>query len=123
LDQAHPDLDTRGEALRRQITEADRQRFCAQLEALGGFTGGALPRQRLTVPQIKTLINGLGGPQTALRAADPADRAEIYEQLGLHLTYDRAFHTVLAQARPTSHMCAESVSEGRSTPYPYGGSA
>ena len=37
-------------------------------------------------------------------AADPADKAEVYGQLGLTLTYDPAARKVKAEARPESIM-------------------
>ena len=37
-------------------------------------------------------------------AADPADKAEVYRQLGLTLTYDPAARRVKAEARPESIM-------------------
>jgi hypothetical protein len=45
------------------------------------------PRQRLTWDQISTLVPQVGELTTALAEADPGDRAEVYRQLGLTLTY------------------------------------
>ncbi len=39
-----------------------------------------------------------------LSEADPADKAEVYGQLGLTLTYDPAGRRVKAEARPESIM-------------------
>jgi len=143
LEQAQPDPDTRATTLQRQLAEADRKlarhraaleagadpvtvaewtrqvqaerrALDAQLGALGAARGGRGPGDRLTKQQIKALVDGLGGLLTALRAADPADRAEVYQQLGLRLTYDRVSRTVLAETQPTSSMCVEFVSEGGS---------
>jgi hypothetical protein len=41
---------------------------------------------------------------TVLSEADPADKAEVYQQLGLSLTYDPAAKRVKAEARPESIM-------------------
>jgi hypothetical protein len=41
---------------------------------------------------------------TVLSEADPADKAEVYGQLGLTLTYDPAAKRVKAEARPESIM-------------------
>ena len=46
------------------------------------------------------MINALGGLLTALRRADPEDKAEVYRQLNLHLTFDHTTQTVLAVSRP-----------------------
>jgi len=95
----------------RQV-QAERQALTTQLAALGVAGADRASGARLTGPEIKSLVEGLGGLLTVLRAADPADRAEVYKQLGLRLTYDRLSHTVLAETRPTSHMCVQFVSEG-----------
>jgi len=101
----------------RQV-QAERQALTAQLDALGAV-GGRGSGERLARQQIKALVDALGGLLAVLRAADPADRAEVYKQLGLRLTYDRVSHTVLAETQPTSSMCVEFVSEEQVTPYPH----
>jgi phytoene/squalene synthetase len=58
-------------------------------------------------------LDALGGLLAILRTADPDDRAEVYKQPGLRLTYDRETNTVLAETQPTSSMCVEYVSEAR----------
>jgi hypothetical protein len=51
--------------------------------------------------------------RAALEAgADPADKAEVYRELGIRLTYHHTEHTVLAETRPTSSVGVVSVSEG-----------
>jgi hypothetical protein len=50
--------------------------------------------------------------RAALEAgADPADKAEVYRELGIRLTYHHTEHTVLAETRPTSSLGVVSVSE------------
>jgi hypothetical protein len=71
------------------------------------------PAQRLTQAQIKTLVDGLGSLLAVLHRADPADKAEVYQELGLRLTSDRVTNTVLAETQPTATMCAKYVFEGR----------
>jgi hypothetical protein len=58
------------------------------------------------------MVNTLGGLLNALRHADPADKAEVYRELGVRLTYHHTERTVLAETRPTSSVCVVSVSEG-----------
>ena len=53
-----------------------------------------------------------GGLLNTLRHADPADKTEVYRELGVRLTYNHTEHTVLAETRPTSSVCVVSVSEG-----------
>ena len=54
----------------------------------------------MTRGQISELVTRLGDIITVLRDADPADRAEIYQQLGLRLTYHPGQQTVRVQAQP-----------------------
>src|SRR5947209_5831451 len=61
---------------------------------------------------IHAMVDTLGGLLNVLRHADPADKADVYRELGVHLTYNHTEHTVLAETRPTSSVCAVSVSEG-----------
>ena len=44
------------------------------------------------------MVNALGDLMTVLSEADPADKAEVYQQLGLTLTYDPAAKRVKAEA-------------------------
>jgi hypothetical protein len=56
-----------------------------------------------------------------IRAADPADKAEIYTQLGLRLTYQPG-DDPLFEPRSVSCLLSISnskVSEGGPTPYPH----
>ena len=48
--------------------------------------------------EITNLVNARGDPMTVLNEADPADKAEVYQQLGLTLTYDPAARRVKAEA-------------------------
>ncbi|MDQ4031049.1 MAG: hypothetical protein M3332_01765 [Actinomycetota bacterium] len=61
---------------------------------------------------IRAMVDTLGGLLNALRHADPADKAEVYRELGIRLTYHHTQHTVLAETRPTSSVGVVSVSEG-----------
>jgi hypothetical protein len=44
--------------------------------------------------------------------ADPADKAELYSQLGLSMTYRSQERLVEATVTPSLHMCKGFVSEG-----------
>ena len=64
---------------------------------------------------------GLHHLAQVIRDADPRDKAEIYSQLGLRLTYHPGKRAVLAEARPnTALMCISTVSEGGLQPYAHG---
>jgi hypothetical protein len=44
-------------------------------------------RRRMTRDEVTSLVKALGDVMRVLKDADPADKAEIYGQLGLTLTY------------------------------------
>jgi site-specific DNA recombinase len=56
--------------------------------------------QRMTSDEIRTIVEALGDIATVLRAADPTDKAEVYRQLGLQLTYQPEQRLVRAEASP-----------------------
>ena len=53
--------------------------------------------------QISELVHALGDIVTTLSDADPADKAEVYRQLGLRLTYHPDTQTVHAEADLNAH--------------------
>ncbi|WP_446215763.1 hypothetical protein [Micromonospora sp. IBHARD004] len=53
--------------------------------------------------EITSLVTALGDIATVLRDADPDDKAEIYRQLGLRLTYQPETQTVRAAVDRTAH--------------------
>jgi hypothetical protein len=95
-------------------TQVQQQRTVAEarLATLPSRHGTNRPMSR---SDIHTLVDTLGGLLTALRHADPADKADVYRELGVRLTYDHAERTVLAETRPTSSVGVVSVSEGELT--------
>ena len=54
---------------------------------------------------------------TVLGEVDPADKAEVYQQLGLTLTYDPAVKRVKAEARPESIMYVGKCPRGDLNPH------
>jgi site-specific DNA recombinase len=147
LDHAQPDESPSSDPLRGVIADCDRKltRHRAALEAGAdpalvtawiaevqaeraiavaalGRRGKAEPsRPKLTRQQIKDLVDGLGGLLAILHEADPDDKAEIYRELGMKLTYDHETETIMAEAAPRSSVCVVSVSEGGlEPPRPYG---
>ena len=75
--------------------------------------------RRMSRNDIGAMVHALGGLLDVLRHADPADKAEVYRELGVRLTYDHTKRTVLAETRPTSSVCVVSVSEGGLGPNTY----
>ncbi|MEH1017208.1 hypothetical protein V6U90_29450 [Micromonospora sp. CPCC 206060] len=57
-------------------------------------TTGPRPMSRT---EITNLVHSLGDIITVLRDANPADKAEVYRQLGLHLVYQPETQTVRAE--------------------------
>ncbi len=65
----------------------------------------------MTREQIASHVTALGDILAVLRDADPADKAEIYSQLGLRLTYQPGQRIVRAEAHldQTPHWDFDSV--------------
>jgi hypothetical protein len=55
--------------------------------------------RKLTPTQISELVSGITDAIALLRRANPADKAEVYRQLGLRLTYQPETQTVDVQAQ------------------------
>ncbi|MDH6464125.1 hypothetical protein M2302_004322 [Micromonospora sp. A200] len=79
-------------------TQAERARAEADLNANEGDS----PR-RMSRAEITTLVTALGDIATVLRDADPADKAEVYRQLGLRLAYHPETQTVRAEVDLSAH--------------------
>ncbi|RJO74197.1 hypothetical protein D5S18_18765 [Nocardia panacis] len=79
--------------------EAQRERalVLAQIAAIEAKTVVA---HKMSRDEIRQLVDSVGGLLTVLRSADPADKLEVYRQLGLKLTYDHKKRAVLAEAGP-----------------------
>lgn len=58
------------------------------------------PTGRLSREQIRELVEAISGIRDVLAQADPADKGEVYRQLGLRLTYQPALRVVRAEANP-----------------------
>ena len=79
------------------IAEVQAERLAAEveLERATGHGNGRLSRD-----QLAALVNGLGNLLDVLAHAAPQDKAEVYRQLGLRLTYDPARRVVIAESDP-----------------------
>jgi hypothetical protein len=62
------------------------------------------PRRRLIQDQISALVQQVGELTTALAEADPADRVEVYRQLGLRMTYYPNSKIRVRYKLPRTHM-------------------
>jgi hypothetical protein len=54
----------------------------------------------MTSDEITNLVTALGHRMQVLRDADPADKAEVYSQLGLTLTYHPEDRRMEVEMRP-----------------------
>ncbi|MFD5703278.1 recombinase family protein, partial [Streptomyces lasiicapitis] len=115
LEQAQPCQDPRLTASQRTIKDCDRklkryraaleagadpalinewtseitaQRAAAQAQLAAASASPDQPIRRLTKAEIHTLVETLSGLLAVLNRADPADKLEVYRQLGLRLEYD-----------------------------------
>ena len=71
----------------------------------------------MTREEITNLVKALGDVMNVLGEADPADKAEVYRQLGLTLTCDPAARRVKAEARPESIMYVGKCPRGDLNPH------
>jgi site-specific DNA recombinase len=95
------------------INETQAKRAAAEARLRHQSTG----RRRMTREEITNVIKALGDLMTVLSEADPADKAEVYQQLGLTLTYDPAAKRVQVEARPGSIMYVGKCPRGDLNPH------
>jgi site-specific DNA recombinase len=86
-------------------TRADRARAEGELRSSG-------TSRRMTQPEIITMMSELGDLASIVIRADPADKADLYRELGLNLTYRPQKQLVEAKVIPGPDMCNWYVSEG-----------
>jgi site-specific DNA recombinase len=80
------------------INDAKAERVRAEAALRGTRTPA-----RMTKEEIKTIVEHFASVAAVIRDADPADKAEIYRQLNLVLTYQPADRTVRAVADLAAH--------------------
>jgi site-specific DNA recombinase len=98
------------------ITQTQNER--RRIEGLLAATPQPESRPRLTCDQITAIVHQVGELTTVLAEADPTDRAEVYRQLGLKLTYRPEQQKVRVQAQPDADSYGEiaRVRGGTQTP-------
>ncbi|WP_341721307.1 recombinase family protein [Micromonospora sp. FIMYZ51] len=95
----------------RWITDVQAEQVTAEA-TLRRLTG----RQTMTPDEIRHIVETLGNITTVLREADPADKALIYRELGLRLTYQPTARMVSAQAAPNGS-CTKLCPRGDLNPH------
>lgn len=89
--------------------QSEREAAAAQLTAM---EAEAKARPTLSRNEIRQLVKSFGGLIKILRAADPADKLEVYRQLGLKMTYNHETRVVVAEVQPPPPVCVMVVSGG-----------
>ena len=77
------------------IAEVQGERQRAEREL-----GGAVPQEQLTVEQVRRLVLSLRDIAKALAKADPNLKAQLYEELGVEVTYDPTRRVIAIGAGP-----------------------
>jgi hypothetical protein len=95
------------------IREAQRQRGAAE----GRLTDANTRKERrsVSVTEIKSWADSIGGLLKVLNAADPAEKAAVDRQLGTTLTFDHEKRVVLAESQPRPPVGVVVGSEGDSS--------
>ncbi|WP_139342489.1 zinc ribbon domain-containing protein [Protofrankia sp. BMG5.30] len=96
----------------RWIAKANTERAAAQARLRASSH-----RQRMTEQEIYDMVTAVGDIVAVLTAADPTDKAKIYTQLGLHLTYEPGAHRVIAEAKPHAIMYERECPRGDLNPH------
>ena len=65
--------------------------------------GQAVPAEKLTRAEVKALVTGLRDVVATLARAEPADKAIMYAELGVRLTY-HPDGRVLVESRPCTQV-------------------
>jgi site-specific DNA recombinase len=91
------------------------QQRAAQVQAEKAVAEAALRsasgRRHMTAKEIGALVEALSGIAAILRAAEPQDKADVYRQLGIKLTYKPGPRLIQAEALP-SDACISCVRRG-----------
>ena len=94
------------------IAETQAKKVTAQAE-IRTATG----RRQMSRDDIAAIVAALADLAQVVCEADPADKADIYAQLNLTLTYQPGQRLVEATVKPGLNMRKGFVSEGRHRPY------
>ncbi|WP_261561840.1 recombinase family protein [Frankia tisae] len=78
-------------------------------------------RRRMTALEISDMVAAAGDIVAVIADTDASDKAEIYTQLGLELTYEPGDNRVIAEAKPLPIMYEGECPRGDSNHYPTAG--
>ncbi|WP_229688234.1 recombinase family protein [Micromonospora yangpuensis] len=113
LDRYRAALDTGADpaVVTRWIADVQAEQVTAEAD-LRRLTG----RRTMNPDEIRHIVKSLGNITNVLRDADPKDKARIYRELGLTLTYRPTTRIVSAQATP-SGSCTSLCPRGDLNPH------
>jgi hypothetical protein len=94
------------------MTETQARRAEAQARLRPGTQ-----RQQLTADQIAAHIAQMGDIPATLAATRPADKAQLYRDLGLSMIYDPGASTVRVDVRPLPDMYVRACPRGDLNPH------
>jgi site-specific DNA recombinase len=106
------DAGTDPTLVQQWITQVQAEKAAAEAD-LRQITG----RRTMTADEINTLVEAMSGIASILRQADPTDKAEVYRQLGIKLTYKPGLRSIQAEASP-SGSCTKVCPEIDTNRYP-----
>ncbi len=96
------------------------QQWIAETQAEKAVAESALRatdgRRGMTTDEIRTIVEAMSGIAAILKAAHPADKAELYRELGLRLTYEPGPRLIKAEASP-SRSCTKMCPRGDLNPH------
>ncbi|BCY07345.1 recombinase family protein [Actinoplanes sp. L3-i22] len=78
-------------------TQTERSRLERQL------ADAAAPTRRMGIAEVRALVESLGDVGAVLRRASPEDKAQVYREMGLRLTYAPETKTVRADVDLSTH--------------------
>jgi site-specific DNA recombinase len=78
---------------------------------------------RMTKDEIATIVTAAGNILDVLKRADGQDKAAVYRQLGLHLTFHQDPKTVIAEASPSTIMYKTECPRGDLNPHALSGTS
>jgi hypothetical protein len=106
------DAGTDPTLVQQWITQVQAEKAAAEAD-LRQITG----RRTMTADEINTLVEAMSGIASILRQADPTDKAEVYRQLGIKLTYKPGLRSIQAETSP-SGSCTKVCPEIDTNRYP-----
>jgi hypothetical protein len=119
VEQTSRPFDAGVDAARKKIAECDRKlkQYRADAEKESRRGSGRVP---ISQQEIADSLDAIGGLVEVIAGAESGEKADLYRELGLRLTYRPQKQLVEARLIPGLHMCKRYVSEGGHDIYAHG---